>query len=103
MNICSLYLQNIYKSLKDIVMPARDKTGPQGIGPMTGRRMGYCADNETNPGLFYGRGGRFGMGRRGMYNTEAGDITERSSLMGELSTLINQLSSLVNEIKGFKK
>lgn len=53
-------------------MPAGDRTGPVGIGPMTGRGMGYCAGYgaagydapswaSRGPGRrFYGRGGRWG-------------------------------------------
>ncbi|MCD6434152.1 MAG: DUF5320 domain-containing protein [Candidatus Diapherotrites archaeon] len=46
-------------------MPAGDGTGPLGLGPMTGRAMGYCAGYSVpgymNPGFgFYGR--RFGRG-----------------------------------------
>jgi hypothetical protein len=44
-------------------MPGRDRTGPRGMGPMTGRAAGYCPSNAvpgyTNPG--FGRG--YGMGR----------------------------------------
>ena len=52
-------------------MPGGNKTGPDGRGPMTGRRMGYCNDNE-HPGSFnsnsnrsfgFGRGGGRGFGR----------------------------------------
>lgn len=43
-------------------MPRGDRTGPMGMGPMTGRRAGYCAGYDVpgfaNPG--YGRG--FGLG-----------------------------------------
>jgi len=28
-------------------MPNLDRTGPQGQGPMTGRRMGRCSNNKT--------------------------------------------------------
>jgi len=28
-------------------MPGHDKTGPLGAGPLTGRRMGLCANDET--------------------------------------------------------
>ena len=39
-------------------MPAGDRTGPMGAGPMTGRRAGYCAGYDVpgyaNPG--FGRG-----------------------------------------------
>lgn len=46
------------------IMPFGDGTGPMGMGPMTGRGMGYCAGFPTpgymNPG--FGRGW-FGFGR----------------------------------------
>jgi hypothetical protein len=53
-------------------MPRGDRTGPQGLGPMTGRGAGYCAGyplaGYANPvsgrGFGYGRGlGRGGFGR----------------------------------------
>ncbi|QQY79854.1 hypothetical protein EDD65_10792 [Keratinibaculum paraultunense] len=37
-------------------MPGFDGTGPRGMGPMTGRGMGYC-----RPRRFYGRGMRYGF------------------------------------------
>jgi hypothetical protein len=46
-------------------MPGGDRTGPAGLGPMTGRAQGYCSGNTepgyTNPG--YGRGLGRGLGR----------------------------------------
>jgi hypothetical protein len=54
-------------------MPGGDRTGPLGMGPMTGRAAGYCAGYHvpgymnTIPGRgFFGRGrgrGWFGRGR----------------------------------------
>ena len=52
-------------------MPAGDRTGPMGMGPMTGRAAGFCAGygvpGYTNPvggrGLGWGRGGGWGRGR----------------------------------------
>ena len=51
-------------------MPRGDGTGPGGLGPMTGRALGYCAGFNTpgyskGPGMGAGRGwGRgFGYGR----------------------------------------
>lgn len=51
-------------------MPAGDRTGPRGMGPMTGRRGGVCAGYNApgyaNPvpghglGMAWGRGGRGG-------------------------------------------
>ncbi|MBN1177251.1 MAG: DUF5320 domain-containing protein [Dehalococcoidales bacterium] len=59
-------------------MPAGDRTGPQGMGPMTGRGQGYCSGsgrpgfaslipgrNWFNFGHGAGRGRGRSMGRRG--------------------------------------
>ena len=56
-------------------MPAGDGTGPAGMGPMTGRGMGYCggydAPGWAGPGYSWGfargrgRGGRMGRGGGG--------------------------------------
>ena len=44
-------------------MPRGDRTGPQGMGPMTGRAAGYCAGYDS-PGYAGPRFGRaFGVGR----------------------------------------
>jgi len=42
-------------------MPRGDRTGPQGRGPMTGRRLGYCAGYDS-PGYTRGFGGGYGYG-----------------------------------------
>ena len=55
-------------------MPRGDMTGPVSQGPMTGRRLGFCAQ-DTNPqnipqnerpinGFARGMGMQFGLGRR---------------------------------------
>jgi hypothetical protein len=46
-------------------MPGGDRTGPMGMGPMTGRAAGYCAGYGV-PGYMNPMGGRgfgFGFGR----------------------------------------
>jgi hypothetical protein len=53
-------------------MPFRDRTGPLGQGPMTGRGRGFCggfaAPGNMNPGRGMGRGGRgWGMGWRNQF------------------------------------
>jgi len=58
-----------------IIMPGGDRTGPAGMGPMTGRAAGYCAGYPVpgymNPvpgygfGRGLGRGFRRGLGFRG--------------------------------------
>ncbi|MFW6035166.1 MAG: DUF5320 domain-containing protein [Halothermotrichaceae bacterium] len=61
------------KKKGDDSMPAGDRTGPQGEGPMTGRGLGNCADGSGNAAannnvrprryLAYRRGA--GNGRKG--------------------------------------
>lgn len=52
-------------------MPGGDRTGPRGMGPMTGRGAGYCGGYgvpgymNPMPGFGFGRGGFFGRGGRG--------------------------------------
>jgi len=48
-------------------MPYGDRTGPRGMGPMTGRGLGFCAGYDV-PGYIQGgygprMGGGFGWGR----------------------------------------
>lgn len=45
-------------------MPGGDRTGPMGMGPMTGRRAGLCAGFAV-PGFANGAPGFFGRGRGG--------------------------------------
>ena len=50
-------------------MPAGNRTGPNGMGPRTGRGAGYCTGNNQ-PGFVnrgFGSGFGIGMGRRGMF------------------------------------
>ena len=50
-------------------MPRGDRTGPTGMGPMTGRAAGYCAGYPVpgymNPGPRLGLGMRWGRGGGG--------------------------------------
>ncbi|MDY0098091.1 MAG: DUF5320 domain-containing protein [Bacteroidales bacterium] len=48
-------------------MPGGDRTGPIGQGPVTGRRLGYCAGYDSpgfakGSGSWMGRGFSFGRG-----------------------------------------
>ncbi len=46
-------------------MPRRDKTGPTGAGPMTGRGFGSCAVGDAEDrGIGFGTGRGLGRGRR---------------------------------------
>lgn len=104
-------------------MPRGDSTGPYGDGPMTGRRLGYCAGNdrpgfETLSGNFgggYGRGfGRvFGRGRGmgyrfgqgyGRFSDEtAPNVSKETLLENEARILKEQLASLEKQLSELKK
>lgn len=71
-------------SKKEVIMPNGNGTGPSGMGPMTGRGLGYCAGYENTGynnligkkrgrGFFLrGRGpgfGRMGFGRYAKYES----------------------------------
>ena len=56
-------------------MPGGDRTGPTGMGPMTGRGAGFCAGagvpgfmNRWFRGGFFGRGRGGGRGWRNMFH-----------------------------------
>lgn len=93
-------------------MPRGDKTGPNGQGPMTGRRMGYCVNN--NPAFFgrtgMGRGMRFGFGRgfnsgqgRGLGRrfaySENTNYSQKELIKNELEELKTQMEFLESELK----
>ena len=44
-------------------MPRGDRTGPNGMGPMTGRAAGYCSGAMAPGSRAYGGGAGFGAGR----------------------------------------
>lgn len=46
-------------------MPGRDRTGPMGQGPMTGRGYGYCAGRHAGAPALPRQWRAFGMNRRG--------------------------------------
>ena len=50
-------------------MPGFDGTGPLGLGPMTGRGMGYCVLPLPSPGV-----GRIPYGYAGIYGAPASMI-----------------------------
>lgn len=108
-------------------MPRGDRTGPLGMGPMTGRGAGYCAGfaapGYMNPlGYAGGFGYGFGRGRgfRRMYNAtrlpgwahygypeyagadmEAAD--EREFLTNQAELLERQLQQIKKRLSSFKE
>lgn len=59
-------------------MPGGDRTGPNGMGPMTGWGAGFCAGRSTagfrggGRGWGRGRGGALGLGRGGGFGFRGG-------------------------------
>ena len=96
-------------------MPRGDKTGPEGFGPMTGRRMGFCVGNNV-PGFTnnlgrranFGRGMRNGFGRgfnqgfgRGMgrnfaygNQNQSQNLSDKEAIERELEVLKSQMEYL---------
>ena len=109
-------------------MPGFDKTGPQGMGPMTGGTRGYCAAPAGTASGFVGQGraggwgrgfglngrGRggmgMGMGRRGFgyqnvgamgavpLNTPMTETQERSELQRQAQYIQSELEQIQNRI-----
>ncbi|AEE15259.1 hypothetical protein Thena_1649 [Thermodesulfobium narugense DSM 14796] len=98
-------------------MPRGDGTGPLGLGPMTGRGLGYCSGN-TLPGFvaagygigrrFFGRGRRFfgrGFGWFGwpIFNAYNNPEAEKSILQNQLSALENTIEAIKNRLNAIEK
>ena len=82
-------------------MPAQDRTGPNGQGPLTGRGLGPCGR-----GLARGRG--FGMGRgfrQGSMQVQPQVITEsqeKEMLKQELETIKSEQAEIQTRLKELK-
>ena len=86
-------------------MPAGDRTGPFAEGPMTGRRMGYCA-GEDQPGYMFNTGFGFRRGRgtgfgRGFRRYWASSPIPQSENIKSANT--NQINALRNEVADLKQ
>jgi len=96
-------------------MPRGDGTGPNGQGPMTGRRMGFCAGFNMpgfmNPeaGMRMGRGFRF---RRRFFQPvqpvmveeplEMNEADEKKVLEAELKELAAEKADIEKRLKELK-
>lgn len=98
-------------------MPKGDRTGPDGMGPMTGRQMGYCAGFDApgyaNAGFGrgFGRGRGLGRGRgfawraRAMQTipTQITEEQEKKYLNQELDILKNQMKGIEKRLENLKE
>lgn len=84
-------------------MPRRDGTGPDGMGPASGRGAGYCAGG----GLFEyaGFGGRCGRGFRAVMGAGRGNLTPwfRYSQENERALLRNQAEALKSQLNAVEQ
>ena len=96
-------------------MPRGDRTGPMGMGPMTGRGAGFCAGysipGSMNPvqgrcGTGFGRGrGRgygMGMGCRNGWTNQSVQVASQpvtNMQLDELSLLKNQAQHYMNALQ----
>lgn len=102
---------------EEVIMPRGDKTGPGGLGPMTGRRMGTCVGNDQAGFSFrtFGRGFVNGFGRnlgrgfgrnhrfyQNQFRDRMGESQEVSKeiIENEIDTLKRRLSYLESELEG---
>ena len=92
-------------------MPYGDGTGPNGLGPMSGRglgvRRGFGIRNEhygfgRGAGLGRGYGRGYGLRRFGYYQDEI-PITQKEAIENELRIMKNRVAELENELKQFDK
>ena len=82
-------------------MPRGDGTGPMGMGPLTGRRIGGYPGNSCAGGRFFGRG--LGMGRgmgRGFFG---GGFPAPASAEPEKSVLEKQVLAMEQNLAELKK
>ncbi len=82
-------------------MPRGDGTGPQGMGPMTGRGLGTCSSGvRRGLGLAVGLGLGLGLRRgfRRFWNSGQKKSDELSILKAQASTLEEDLSIIKEKI-----
>ena len=91
---------------EEVIMPRGDKTGPEGFGSMTGRRMGTCVGNEqtgSNHNSAFGRGLGLGRGFRGGQRGRGFSFRNNMFFQENSENYQQSNKSLVeNEITGLK-
>lgn len=76
-------------------MPRRNGMGPMGMGPMTGRGMGFCRPNRYGIGRI-GLGYGYGMGRFSLED-------ERNFLKNEKAALETRLNEIEKILENFEE
>lgn len=88
-------------------MPNLDKTGPQGVSPMTGRGMGPCGGGTAygrGAGRGFGRGRGFcrwfGFGSRQLTKTE--EAVDTKSYIEDLKAELSEAEKYLKDLEGKK-
>jgi hypothetical protein len=74
-------------------MPGRDRTGPIGAGPMTGRGLGFCTGTGLGMGL--GLGCRRGFGRG--FNVSRTSPKTQKEILQEQKNLLESRLKIIDE------
>ena len=89
-------------------MPRGDKTGPNGMGQMTGRGLGNCQGSNAQNNTFFGgnRGSGFGSGLRRRFNSGFGgnrsNFVNPTNEQNTIEQLQNQINELSRELENLK-
>lgn len=80
-------------------MPRRDATGPQGMGPLTGRGMGSCQGEPRfyRNGLGRQRGRGFGRGMGMFYRTNQPSIEDLKLEKKDLEQRLQDIDRMLNK------
>ncbi|MDC7245999.1 MAG: DUF5320 domain-containing protein [Sphaerochaetaceae bacterium] len=103
-------------------MPRGNGTGPEGMGPMTGRGAGFCSGADSPGYMNVGRAGMGGLGNRRFFGrgyrrtgygrgfapvSYAAPVyspeVEQKNLENEISFLKNQVKSLEDRLANIKE
>ena len=78
-------------------MPNRDKTGPAGVGPLTGRGLGPC-NQDNRQGFGCGRG----LGRYFAWNQPQTEAEQKQSLVDYRKALEEELEDVKKQESNLK-
>lgn len=89
-------------------MPGGDRTGPRGMGPMTGRGAGYCAEYNEGSLNPMPRRGAFARGRgfrAGLFQNEsaAAPVSQQPSKEERIQALEQQKDAIGEGLKRIEK
>ena len=95
-------------------MPYGDGTGPEGMGPLTGRGLGYCVDPDVagidnsgggraGYGRAFGRGAGRGRGRGRGAGPRGRYVVDNAGVQPDVSQMERQIEMLQSQLDNMKK